>query len=85
MPWTSPGDLPNPGMEPGSLMSPALSGGFFITSTTWEAHGLKYPAINRNAFEYVLMRWMKLEPIIQREESQKEKDKYCILAHVYGI
>ena len=67
-------------------MSPALSGGFFITSTTWEAPGLKYPAINRNEFESGLMRWMKLEPIIQIEESQKEKDKYCILlAHIYGI
>ena len=32
-----PGDLPDPGMEPESLMSPALAGGFFTTSTTWEA------------------------------------------------
>ena len=31
------------------------------------------------------MRWMNLEPIIQREVSQKEKDKYCILTHIYGI
>ena len=35
-----------------------------------------YPAVKRNAFESVLMRWMKLEPIIQSEVSQKEKDKY---------
>ena len=39
----------------------------------------------RNIFESVLMRWMKLEPIIQSEESQKEKDKYRILTHIYGI
>ena len=39
----------------------------------------------RNAFESVLMRWMNLEPIIQSEASQKEKDKYCILMHIYGI
>ena len=32
-----PGDLPNPRIEPTSLMSPALVGGFFTTSTTWEA------------------------------------------------
>ena len=32
-----PGDLPNPGIEPTSLMSPVLAGGFFITSATWEA------------------------------------------------
>ena len=45
-----------------------------------------YSAIKRNAFESVLMRWMNLlEPIIQSEISQKEKDKYCILTHIYGI
>ena len=33
-----PGDLPDPGMEPTSLMSPVLAGGFLITSTTWKAH-----------------------------------------------
>ena len=44
-----------------------------------------YSAIERNSFESVLMRWMNLEPIIQSEVSQKEKDKYCIQTHVYGI
>ena len=33
----SPGDLPNPGMEPASLVCPALAGRFFTTSSTWEA------------------------------------------------
>ena len=36
-------------------------------------------------FESVLMRWMNLELIIQSEVSQKEKDKYCILMHIYRI
>ena len=31
------------------------------------------------------MRWMKLEPIIQSEVSQKDKDHYSILAYIYGI
>ena len=44
-----------------------------------------YSAIKRNTFEAVLMRWMNLQPIIQNEVSQKEKDKYCTLAHVYRI
>ena len=44
-----------------------------------------YPAIKRNTFESVLMRWMNLEPIIQSEVSQKEKDKYYILTYIYGI
>ena len=43
-----------------------------------------YSGIKRNTFESVLMRWMNLEPIIQSEVSQKEKDKY-ILMHIYGI
>ena len=44
-----------------------------------------YSAIKWNAFESVLMRWMNLEPIIQSEVSQKEKDKYHILMHIYGL
>ena len=44
-----------------------------------------YSAIKRNAFELVLLRWMILEPITQSEVSQKEKDKYQILTHIYGI
>ena len=44
-----------------------------------------YSAIKRKAFESVLMRWMNLEAIIQSEVSQKEKDKYHILMHIYRI
>ena len=44
-----------------------------------------YSAIKINKFESVLMRWMKLEPIIQSEINQKEKNKYLILMHIYGI
>ena len=39
----------------------------------------------RNTFESVLIRWMNLEPIIQNEVSQKEKDKYHILMPIFGI
>ena len=44
-----------------------------------------YSAIKRNTFESVLMRWMKLEAIIQSEVSQKEKHQYSILTHIYGM
>ena len=44
-----------------------------------------YSAIKGNTFESVLMRWMNLEPVIQSEVSQKEKNKYCLLIHIYGI
>ena len=44
-----------------------------------------YSAIKKNSFESVLMRWMKLEPIIQSEVSQKDKHQYGILTHIYGI
>ena len=44
-----------------------------------------YSAIKKNSFESVLKRWMKLEPIIQSEVSQKDKDQYSILTHTYGI
>ena len=42
-------------------------------------------AIKNDTFESVLMRWMKLELIIQSEESQKEKHQYSILMHIHGI
>ena len=44
-----------------------------------------YSAIKKNSFESVLMSWMKLEPIKQSEVSQKDKDHYSILTHIYGI
>ena len=44
-----------------------------------------YSSIKRNAFESVLMRLMQLERITHSEVSQKEKNKYCILTHIYRI
>ena len=52
----------------------------------WYIHIMEYySAIKKNSFETVLMRWMKLEPIIQSEVSQKDKEHYSILKHIYGI
>ena len=44
-----------------------------------------YSAVKRNTFESVLVKQMNLEPVIQSEVSQKEKNKYHILMHIYGI
>ena len=52
----------------------------------WSIYTMEYySAIKKNTFESVLMRWMKVEPIIQTEVSQKEKHQYSILTHIYGI
>ena len=52
----------------------------------WYICTMEYQSvIRRNTFESVLMKWMNLEPIIQSEQSEKEKDKYHILMHIYGI
>ena len=52
----------------------------------WYVYKMKYySAIKKNTFESVLMRWMKLEPIIQSKASHKEKHQYSILTHIYGI
>ena len=52
----------------------------------WYIYTMEYYSdIKKNSFESVLMRWMKLEPIIQSEVSQKEKHQYSILTHIYGI
>ena len=44
-----------------------------------------YLAIKRNKIELFVMRWMDLESITQSEVSQKEKNKYCVLTHIYVI
>ena len=47
---------------------------------------MKYDsASKRNTSESVLMRWMNLKPNMQSEVSQKKKDKYHIVVHIYGI
>ena len=70
--------------------SPTESKSLFCTSRRMDKeaavhihHGILL--IKKNSSESVLMRWMKLEPIIQSEVSQKDKDHYSILTHVYGI
>ena len=44
-----------------------------------------YSAIKRNEIELFIVRWMELETVIQSEVSQKEKKKYRMLTHIYGI
>ena len=44
-----------------------------------------YSAIKRNKIELFVVRWMDLESVIQSEVSQKEKNKYHMLTHIYGI
>ena len=52
----------------------------------WYIHTMEYySAIKRNTFESVELRWMNLEPFIQNEVSQKEKNIFCILMHIDGI
>ena len=51
----------------------------------WYIYTMEYYSAVKNTFESVLLRWMKLEPIIQSEVSQKEKHQYSILTHIYGI
>ena len=52
----------------------------------WHIYTMEdYTAIKRNEIELFVVRWMALEPVIQSEVSQKEKNKYRMLAHIYGI
>ena len=52
----------------------------------WYVYTMEYYSPNKkNTCESVLMRWMKLEPIIQSEVSQKEKHQSSMLTHIYGI
>ena len=52
----------------------------------WHIYTMEYySAIKNNGYESVLMMWMKLEPIIQSEVSQKEKYQHSLLMHICGI
>ena len=52
----------------------------------WHIYTMEYySGIKRNKIELFVVRWMDLESVIQSEVSQKEKNKYCILTHIYGI
>ena len=63
-----------------------MSIGRRVDKKAWYIYTIEYYlAIKKNEFESVLMRWMKLEPIIYSEVSQKEKHQYSILTHIYGI
>ena len=56
------------------------------TKKLWYIYTMEYySAIIRDIFEYVLMRWMKLEPITQSEVRHKEKETHRILTHICGI
>ena len=51
----------------------------------WHIYTMQYySAIKRNEIELSLVRWMDLESVIQSEVSQKEKNKYHMLTHIYG-
>ena len=52
----------------------------------WYIYTVEYSsAIKRNKIELFVVRWMDLESVIQSEVSQKEKSKYSMLTHIYGI
>ena len=52
----------------------------------WHIYTIEYYlAIKRNEMEVFVVRWMELESVIQSEVSQKEKNKYLMLTHIYGI
>ena len=85
LPSPPPGDVPNPGIKPMSLTSPALAGRFFTSSTAWEAPVEYYLATKRNKDRSFVEMGVDLEFVIQSEIGQKEKNKYCMLMHVCGI
>jgi len=78
LPCPPPGDLPDQGIKPVSLMSPALAGGFFTASTTWEALILLYEGCNLSliickGFFVLPRQW---ECTIRNWEIEKSKKNY---------
>ena len=77
LPFTSPQDLPNPGIEPVSLESPPLAGGFFTISTTWEAQTMK--SLGINLIKCVQYLYPEMYKTLMREikDLNKWKDTLC--------
>ena len=75
-------DVPNPGVKPMSLTSPALAGRFFTTSTTWEAPIEYYSAKKRNKVRSFVEMWMF---VIQSEIGQKEKQILHVNAYMWNL
>jgi len=100
-PWDSPGKNTGVGIERDTCTPMFITALFTIARTwkqprcpsadewirkLWYIYTMEYYSANKkNAFESVLMRWMKVKPIIQSEVSQKEKQQYSILTHIYEI
>ena len=85
LPLAPPGDLPNPGIEPESLMSPALAGRFFTTSTTWEAlilHHILCIGLARKFVRFLSVRWFGKTwmNIIPRRNSKE----WCVIMKAFG-
>ena len=52
----------------------------------WHIYTMEYySAIKRNEIELFVVKWMDLETVIQSEIFQKEKNKYHMLTHIYGV
>ena len=94
LPCPSPGDLPNPGVEPMCLMSPALAGRFFTTSATWEISNcviqantvLNLPQLNSSS----LQEWQKsaINLLLNSDYHmvyERLKEKRCLLIFHKGL
>ena len=98
LPCPPPKDLPNSGIEPTSLMSPPLAGGFFITSTAWEAYSstgewikkmwhvytIKYYSAIKTIMPFGVTR-LDLKMVILNEVIQTENDKYHDITYMWGL
>ena len=68
----------------GTLKQPKCPSTDEWTKKMWHIYTMEYySAIKRNEIELFVVRWMDLEPVIQSEVSQKEKNKYHMLTHIY--
>ena len=52
----------------------------------WHIYTMEYySALKRNKIEFFVVRWMDLESVVQNVVSHKEKNKYSMQTHIYGI
>ena len=80
LPCPSPGDLPNTGIEPLSLTSPALAGKFFTTSATWEAsHPPLYTLKHTCTLIWIYLKWNS--SLLRNQKIKKKFFFYKVQTH----
>ena len=83
LPCPPSGDLPDPGIKPAFFTSPALAGGFFTTSATWEAHYFTTISLKTNPSQYFRLHF--ISPERQRHKVREIRTSHLLVIYLLSV